>query len=111
MTAKEAQDVVNQFGSKLFGLWAGKIKIRVAASQDSVFGPRSIERIGRVKGAYSPTRGYIVLIAPHLRDARDARETIRHETIGHYAYASSLLRLIPIAAQIGFLIAVQVASP
>lgn len=52
----------------------------VVENQDEVYGsyPR------RIKGAYHPTTGVFTLVASNLDNLRDARETIRHEILGHY---------------------------
>lgn len=57
----------------------------IRKTQFELYGPKgTIDRIGVVKGAYHPGRGVFTLAADHLSDTADARETIRHEILGHF---------------------------
>lgn len=83
INSTEVHNVVNEFGRRLIGASAGHIPILVFATQAEAFGPGSVARLGVIKGAYYSAKGRIVLIAAHLRDLRDARDTLRHEVVGH----------------------------
>jgi hypothetical protein len=60
-------------------------KILDQKTQHEVYDPAgSVAKIGAVKGAYHAERGLFTLTADHLSDTADARETLRHEVLGHY---------------------------
>ncbi|MFG0381114.1 PLxRFG domain-containing protein [Pseudomonas sp. zbq_18] len=61
-----------------------ELSYRIRKTQDELYGPGSIAKIGVVKGAYHPGRGLFTLTADHLSSVADTVETLRHELLGHY---------------------------
>lgn len=61
------------------------LDIAVADTQEAAFGPHAtIERVGRIKGAYFASQRLMVVCAGSVTDAADVSTTLRHEILGHF---------------------------
>ncbi|TWH63811.1 hypothetical protein LX59_03062 [Azomonas agilis] len=65
------------------------LDMRIRRTQYELYGPKgTAEHIGIVKGAYhsatASRRGIFTLASDNLSSVGDARETLRHEILGHY---------------------------
>lgn len=61
------------------------LDIAIADTQEAAFGPRAtIERTGRIKGAYFASQRLMVICAGSVADAADVATTLRHEILGHF---------------------------
>ncbi len=83
MSVQSVQKVADEFVSS----YNGNIPLRVIVrqTQEDLYGPKgSIEKEGVIKGAYLPRAGVLLIAASSQSSVRDARETLRHEILGHY---------------------------
>ena len=54
-------------------------------TQGEVYGSEnSVEKIGRIVGAYHAKQGAVLIFADNIRDEREVATTIRHEISGHW---------------------------
>ncbi|MDO8415481.1 MAG: PLxRFG domain-containing protein [Agitococcus sp.] len=62
------------------------LEIRVVAKQEEAYGQQySQENIGyAINGSYQSTKRRVVLVASSFRNPFEARDTLRHETLGHF---------------------------
>ncbi|WP_075882084.1 LPD38 domain-containing protein [Vreelandella massiliensis] len=61
------------------------LEVRVGATQEELYGPQAtVERVGRLKGAYHPSRDVMTVVASNATNKRDIQRTLRHEVLGHY---------------------------
>lgn len=86
--AHEVQAVVDAYLGRLLGDARDLVRVRVVATQDDAFGPGSRERLGRVRGAFDPATGEIILVAENLGSTRAVRTVLRHEAVGHFGWHS-----------------------
>jgi putative DNA primase/helicase len=65
---------------------ASKISYKIRNTQEEALDePRAtIEREGRIYGAYFPGRGYAAFAVSNFRDEDDFKGTLRHEILGHF---------------------------
>lgn len=65
---------------------ASKISFKIRNTQEEALDePRAtIERAGRIYGAYFPGRGYAAFAVSNFRDEDDFKRTLRHEILGHF---------------------------
>uniref|UniRef100_UPI00345AB099 LPD23 domain-containing protein n=1 Tax=uncultured Lamprocystis sp. TaxID=543132 RepID=UPI00345AB099 len=82
----DVQTVVDAALSRLLGPARGAVSVRVVATQAEAFGMGSLDRLGRVRGAFDPATDAVVLVAEHLATAADVRTVLRHELVGHYGF-------------------------
>jgi len=69
----------------------------VRATQEKIFNETAtIERAGRIFGAYFSTRRLAAFVTSNARDANDFIQTIRHEILGHFGL-NAFRRAIPIS--------------
>ena len=55
----------------------------------SDFSEATVEKYGRIKGSYNGKGGSVLrLVSGNLHSSADARETLRHEILGHYGLAT-----------------------
>ena len=75
---------VSKFAKEWLESYNGNIPLDIVVKNqaDEIYGPGS--KASGIKGAYHSSRRKIVLIASALRAENDARETLRHEVLGHY---------------------------
>ncbi|GGI85829.1 hypothetical protein GCM10007978_24380 [Shewanella hanedai] len=67
-----------------------KLEFKVRQTQEELYGPEAtIEKYGRIKGSYNGKgRSVLGLVSGNLHSSADARETLRHEILGHYGLAT-----------------------
>lgn len=79
----EAQRTVDEFIREYNGNLP--LKVRVSATQEELYGPQAtVERVGRLKGAYHPSRKVMTVVAGNATSKSDIQRTLRHEVLGHY---------------------------
>ena len=66
----------------------GNVPVNVIVTgetQGEVYGEEnSVEKIGRIVGAYHAKQGAVLIFADNIRDEREVATTIRHEVSGHW---------------------------
>ncbi|TDV89190.1 hypothetical protein BDK62_12410 [Halomonas alkaliantarctica] len=79
----EAQRTVDEFIREYNGNLP--LKVRVSSTQEELYGPQAtVERVGRLKGAYHPSRNVMTVVAGNATSKSDIQRTLRHEVLGHY---------------------------
>ncbi len=58
-------------------------KVR-ATQEEAIHETATIERAGRILGAYFPVKRCAAFAVSNFRDANDFTRTIRHEILGHF---------------------------
>jgi len=79
----EAKTIAKEFMDE----YNGNIKLApiVIKNQEDIYGSEgTAEKFGVLKGAYHGEQGVFTLTASNLSNRADARETLRHEILGHY---------------------------
>jgi len=57
----------------------------VANTQEDIYGPdATVQKVGRIKGAYHPKSEVFTLAASNLQNLRCRRATLCHEVLGHF---------------------------
>ncbi|MBM7070865.1 DEAD/DEAH box helicase family protein [Shewanella sp. 202IG2-18] len=83
ISVAEGEKIVKEFLDN----YNGNIKLDyvVKETQEEIYGPEyTIEKEGRIKGSFNRERGVFAIATANLSDRADARETLRHEILGHY---------------------------
>ena len=83
ITLAQAQKVVDDFKAE----YNGNIPLdfRVVEKQEQLYGPENtVEKVGLIKGSYHPKSGIFGIASSNMQDRSDARETLRHEILGHF---------------------------
>ncbi len=59
--------------------------IYVVEKQEDAYGEQgTTDKIGKIDGAYHPKSRIVVLVASSFHNSLEARQTLRHEILGHY---------------------------
>lgn len=59
--------------------------IDVVEKQEDAYGEQgTTDKIGKIDGAYHPKSRIVVLVASSFHNSLEARQTLRHEILGHY---------------------------
>lgn len=83
VSLEEAQRIADAFMADYNGHIP--LKVMVVNRQEDAYGAAATrDKVGVIKGAYHSGSGKLVLVAANLRSARDGRETLRHEVVGHF---------------------------
>lgn len=83
VSLEEAQRIADAFMADYNGHIP--LDIMVVNRQEDAYGAAATrDKVGIIKGAYHSGSGKLVLVAANLRSARDGRETLRHEVVGHF---------------------------
>ncbi|MEC4724249.1 LPD5 domain-containing protein [Shewanella sp. D64] len=79
-----AQEFVDSYNGNI------KLEFKVRQTQEELYGPEAtIEKYGRIKGSYNGKgKSVLGLVSGNLHSSADARETLRHEILGHYGLAT-----------------------
>ena len=78
------QNIANDFIASYNGNI--KLEVQIKNTQQELYGPEAtVEKYGRIKGAYDPSNGVLTLAAENMSSAEDVRATLRHEILGHFA--------------------------
>ena len=83
ISLEQAQKVVDDFKAE----YNGNIPLdfRVVEKQEELYGPaNTVEKVGLIKGSYHPKSGIFGIASSNMQDRSDARETLRHEILGHF---------------------------
>ncbi len=83
ITVEQGQELIAEF-CRIYPV-ALQLKYKVRATQEeAVHETATIERAGRILGAYFPVRRCAAFAVSNFRDANDFTQTIRHEILGHF---------------------------
>lgn len=83
VTVDEVRAIADAFVAEFRGHLP--LEVVVARRQEDIFGEQATrERVGRIVGAFYPTRRKIALAALSMRDRAEVVATLKHETLGHF---------------------------
>lgn len=82
MAVDQARTQIDEFLQKFKGAKDG-LSVRVHRTQEWGFGPKSIERHGRIKAGYDPETDTLHVVASNIEGSKDLDATLRHEILVH----------------------------
>ncbi len=83
ITIEQAQGLISEF-CRIYSV-ALQLRYKIRATQEeAIHETATIERAGRIFGAYFPVGRYAAFAVSNFRDAMAFTRTLRHEIIGHF---------------------------
>jgi len=83
ITVEQGQELVSEFCRIYPAALQLQYKVR-ATQEEAIHEAATIERAGRILGAYFPVRRCAAFAVSNFRDESHFRRTLRHEIIGHF---------------------------
>lgn len=82
LSVVQCEAIVSAFKEDYPGI--SHLEFRIRQTAKDIYGEQNAERLGKFKGAYSPSSGVVAVISSNIDSTKDLAGTLRHELLGHY---------------------------